>query len=97
MFDQNGRPISSAEPERTTATGLPHWCHSISYRADDDIITMGVKIPTSAGLVVVNLEAVPEDTRALIAALKRCVERSEMTVLDAPATETPLPPEPPEE
>lgn len=59
---------------------LPSWCDSILYRADDDTIVLC----TPEG----ELEASPEEARALVEALALCLSRSEQAsrILDVPSS-----------
>lgn len=84
----------ASEPtiERHVDPDLPSWCRGVGYRADDDIVTVTIAIPTTAGEVLVALESTPLDADALVRSLTRCVEQSRRSVLDAESTETPAPP-----
>jgi len=87
LYDANGNPLRQrSTPEQAIVPELPHWLRGIAYRADDDIITLTIAIPTNAGEVAVNMEAEPMHCRAIIDALTKCCDRSEksLSVLDVP-------------
>lgn len=69
--------------------GLPAWLHGVSYRADDDVITMRVAVPQSEHALahLLALEMTPEALGALLDALGACLIQSErsLKVLDVPA------------
>lgn len=73
---------------RPPTTNLPRWCKAIRYRADDDVITLVVVIPTNDGRAYeVNLEALPENVRSLVDGLAEALIRSDSNrrVLDVPS------------
>ncbi|MGD9603906.1 MAG: hypothetical protein AB7O21_19600 [Gammaproteobacteria bacterium] len=83
LYDAQGRPINTRpEPQREIVQGLPHWLQGLAYRADDDIITIRVRVPSSqlAQEHLLALEATPQGARELIEALQRLVTRSEQTM-----------------
>jgi hypothetical protein len=85
LLDVNGQPLAEQkQPEQQLDTGLPSWCQGVGYRGDDDIISLTVVVPESpqARMHLLKYESEPEQIRALIGALEKCLKRSESTVLD---------------
>ena len=69
IVDANGKPATPAEPASRVVYGLPVWCRGGSYDSGEDVITLRVVIPISAGQAAVDLQATPEQAKALIDAL----------------------------
>jgi hypothetical protein len=86
VLGPDGKPLNV---ERLVVDELPSWCRGVSYRADDDVITVLVHVPASslAHEHLLRMECEASHARALIDALQQCVTRSEDSskVLDVPA------------
>lgn len=86
LLGPNGKPL---DVERLVVDELPSWCRGVSYRSDDDTITVIVHVPASnlAHEHLLRMECEASHARALVDALKQCLTRSEESskVLDVPA------------
>jgi len=86
IVDANGKPATPAEPASRVVYGLPVWCRGGSYDSGEDVITLRVVIPISAGQAAVDLQATPEQAKALIDALTQLLAQAAAaaSVIDAP-------------
>jgi len=85
MFGPDGKPLV----EQQLTDELPSWCRGVSYRSDDDIITLHIHVPQSSHAMehILRMECEVRHARALLAAIQQCITRSEESskILDVPA------------